>query len=103
MGADNGPAARSRPLFCITPSACLTALLLLVACAPAAPSWVEGRAARDVRACGAGEPWGSGSVAREGGLLRLRGAKHGGVKAKELWEKVTPRRAPCFLSVRAWG
>ena len=60
-------------------------------------------AARDVRACGAGEPWGSGSVAREGGLLRLRGGKHGGVKAKELWEKVTPRRVPCFLSARAWG
>jgi len=41
--------------------------------------------------------------AREGGLLRLRGGKHGGVKAKELWEKVTPRRVPCFLSARAWG
>ena len=85
-GAVNGPAAR--PLRMAGLSAHLAALLLLLACAPAAPSWLGG--AEGVQACqGGAQELGAGRIAATGGLLRLRGGRPGGgVKARELWDKV---------------
>ena len=86
-GAVNGPAAR--PLRMAGLRTHLAALLLLLACAPAAPSWVVG-GAEGVKACqGGAQELGAGRIAATGGLMRLRGGKPGGgVKARELWDKV---------------